>query len=554
MRPARRILDEEIVEDSEPEREAARLANSIIEISDDESPVQPTSKANDTSVIEISDSSMELPTGLPRCFLDYDPELDDSFPSLRLSKYAHIPTAPAGPSKPKITPSSLIRQMSTSSALPAKKPVAKSVVQRLTDEFPADSMSRLLVCVCCDSVWTTRKSVPQKLTHIKACAKKQGIKDDTLMGLVRKGIENAPPIQPKGKGKAIAEASGPNTFYDKVVHDAAPKKRTRRQEVIGSVKDIGETRDAIMQKARTIVARGDVHVRAIREHRVGEYASDGELSSTPRFRKSRLAKQLGFQAQPMFHNDGESPESPPAGFPPTLESAEIPQVLTDIDAHNLETPSKKKQINSRSPPPTPLIYVSSSSNQTSPTREAGKTLEAPSSPPLTPSPRKHTLSTFSSRPPSSPQEEDDESYPWDEELEQYADEAYLHYEPENDIDSLPPTTHIQPPSPINPSPKRRPKKPKSRSRSPAGTSTTAPRRKKKTATAKKQPEFDEEWDKDLRNRIVQDTVLHLRILRLEASHFVQIQIHTDDVFSQPIHFDVFLSMVDGQAEVDLLRN
>jgi len=122
-------------------------------------------------------------------------------------------------------------------------------------------------------------------------------------------------------------------------------------------------------------------------------------------------------------------------------------------------------------------------------------------------------------------------YPWDEELEQYADEAYLHYEPENDIDSLPPTTHIQPPSPINPSPKRRPKKPKSRSRSPAGTSTTAPRRKKKTATAKKQPEFDEEWDKDLRNRIVQDTALHLRILRLE-----------------PIHFDVFLSMVDGQAE------
>lgn len=292
--------------------------------------------------------------------------MDDSFPSLRLSKFAHISTAPrAGPSKPRTIPSVVMRQMSTSSALPAQKSVAMNVIQRLTDEFPSDSMSRLLVCVCCDSVWTTRKSVPQKLTHMKACAKKQGINEDTLVGMVRKGIENAPPIELKGKAKATAEASASKTFFDKVVQDAAPKKRTRRQEVTGTVKDIGETRDVIMLKARTIVARGNSSVRAIREHRVGERISDGNMStepsSTPRFGKSRLAGRLGVQAQSMFNNDGEqsfessiysppfpsSPTGPPCvpqtlSSPPKVESAVVPQILMDIDAHNLGTPSKKK--------------------------------------------------------------------------------------------------------------------------------------------------------------------------------------------------------------------
>ncbi|KAE9386138.1 hypothetical protein BT96DRAFT_949341 [Gymnopus androsaceus JB14] len=305
---ARCNLNEEIVQDSEPEQEAARSVESpsnVIEISD-------------TSVIDISDSSMELPAGLPRCFLDYDPEADDPFPSLHLSKYPHNSNHPAGSSKRKTAPSSMTRRISNFSTIPAKKPVANSMMQCLVDKFPSDSMSRLLVCVCCDVVWTSRKSVPQKLKHIKACAKKQEIDEDTLVGLI-------PPIQPKGKGKATAKDSIPDTLYDKVVQDAAPKKRTRRQEVTGTVKDIGETRDAIMQKAQTVIAEGAFDV--CETGGVGEHALDDEMSAesslTPRFGKSRLARQHGFQARPMFQNDGENPEllsyslpsSLPAGFP-----------------------------------------------------------------------------------------------------------------------------------------------------------------------------------------------------------------------------------------------
>lgn len=141
-------------------------------------------------------------------------------------------------------------------------------------------------------------------------------------------------------------------------------------------------------------------------------------------------------------------------------------------------------------------------------------LEAPSSPPLTPSPRKRTSLTSSSRPTPNPKSQEEEEYTWDDEMGKYTDEAYLHYEPEQDVD-LPPT-----PSPSK-SPRSKKAKAKSRSRSP-NTSPTALRRKKKVATPGvrdklKLPDFDEEWDKDLRDRIIEDTTLYLRILRFEVS-------------------------------------
>ncbi|KAJ4478278.1 hypothetical protein J3R30DRAFT_2883168 [Lentinula aciculospora] len=312
-------------------------------------------------------------TGLTRLLLDlgdYDSELDNTLPELRLARYAHTSTRPVKPSKPKIIPSHTTRAMSTSvgasRSTPAKKAVEQNIVQRLSDEFP--TISCLLICVSCDTTWTTRKSVPQKLTHIKSCAKKHGIKDDTLVELVRKGIENALAMQPKGKHIATDEPAR-KTFFDEVVHDAAPRKRNRRQEVTSTIKDIGETRNTIMRKARMIVSKGNSNVRAFRERGIGDLDSDGDLytdflpSSTPRFGKSSLARRTGLQARSLFHDDGEDPESllsffnapllpyiPSIREPPSMPSIpsssglgnEVPQVLMDIDVHNLETPPKNK--------------------------------------------------------------------------------------------------------------------------------------------------------------------------------------------------------------------
>ncbi|GAV98964.1 protein [Lentinula edodes] len=477
-------------------RQWNELSNSVIEISDDslvETSSHVLNKRNmsdlpqskslgevDNSIIDISDSSIELlqsagtipksfapkTAGSARLFVDlgdYNSELDNTLPELRLARYAHTS---ARPNKPKTNPSHSARAMSTSfgssrSAI-VKKITAQTLVQRLSDEFNADSISRLLMCVCCNLKWTTRKSMSQKLTHFKTCAKKHGVQDDTLVDLIRKGIINLPAVQPKGKGTSIVvDDASPKTFFDEVMHDAAPKKRTRRQEVKSTVKDIAEMRNAILLKARAIVAKGDSDVRALREHGTGEH-SDSDLSinfvlsSTPRFAKSSLASRSGLQARYMFYNDGGTHESPPSSpntafspFSPPIQQlppsppisssgmGEVLQPLMDIDVHNLHTLSNNKY-------PTESGYPED-------LEDFRNSQLAPAHP-------------FSSK---------------------------SHF-----IDFLCHTTALR-------------KKP----------------------AIKEKIVIDAAWAEDIRNKIMKDTTLHLRILRLE-----------------PIHFDVFLSKIEGQDQ------
>ncbi|KAJ3909898.1 hypothetical protein F5879DRAFT_917993 [Lentinula edodes] len=584
----RRKIEEEVVEDSEPEREAARLeqlqtskamgshfekpsdsytkatsqnfelSNSVIEISGasshhsssrlklireptDDSLVEtsshvlnkrnmsdlPQSKSHgevDNSIIDISDSSIELLQSagtIPKSFApktagpaqlfvdlgDYNSELDNTLPELRLA--------------------------SSRSAI-VKKITAQTLVQRLSDEFNADSISRLLI-------------VSQKLTHFKTCAKKHGVQDDTLVDLIRKGIMVSPAVQPKGKGTSIVvDDASPKTFFDEVMHDAAPKKRTRRQEVKSTVKDIAEMRNAILLKARAIVAKGDSDVRALREHGTGEH-SDSDLSinfvlsSTPRFAKSSLASRSGLQARYMFYNDGGTHESPPSSpntsfspFSPPIQQlppsppisssgmGEVLQPLMDIDVHNLHTLSNNKYPVPRNSYSHSQSPISTSSRPNQATLKISKTFGTPNSPPLTPSPQKVISLTSSASPPTySPFK--DRYYTSDEDMRQYMDDAYLHYDPEDNTHSL--STTNQPlrrtPSQLSPAPLS----PKSKSRS---RSTTALRKK---PAIKEKIVIDAAWAEDIRNKIMKDTTLHLRILRLE-----------------PIHFDVFLSKIEGQDQ------
>ncbi|KAJ3821685.1 hypothetical protein F5880DRAFT_1580271 [Lentinula raphanica] len=586
----RRPIEDEIVEDSEPEREAARqrqdglgggtlngplsktsnrgpsqsTVSNIIDISDDSlfessseinnepslDPKKGLAQNRDDSVIDISDSSMDLPRPpatssntqpskepAGSCFFldlgDYDSELDNTLPELKLARFAHISAKPAPLRKPKPAPSLSVRAMSTSSgasrSIPAKKAITQSVVQRLSDRFSTDSFSRLLICVCCDLSWTTRKSVPQKLSHMKTCAKKHGIQDDTLIEMVRKGIEELPP-QTESK---LPESAAPKTFFDEVMNNAAPKKRHRRQEVPNTVRDIGEMRDTIMLKARTVVAQADSNIRVLREYRIGGHLSDGDSSgflpcSTPRFGQSSLAGRAGLQARSMFHENGGSPGSTAANSPPPtpprllLPSIPISSHGTDKEASQMvidttstdlvtpSTPAKNKHSPVRAPftpPPPHLVYLSSSSNQTTP--NISNTTRIPISPPLTPSPQKSVSSTFS---PDSPEER---FYPSDDEARQYMDDAYLHYEPKHNLPSTPYSKQspIATPSPIRPSKK---------SKTPCHSPTT--RRRERTNARER--DVDETWIEDLKTKILEDEALHLRILRLE-----------------PIHFDVFLLKV-----------
>ncbi|KAI0776056.1 hypothetical protein BD413DRAFT_602559 [Trametes elegans] len=121
---------------------------------------------------------------------------------------------------------------------------------RFSDEFSDPELSRVLKCVSCDLAWTTRKTVPQKMKHIQTCAKKNRLSDETL-------LDSLPPTASSSKSATPAPASAPvpvpETLLEEVLRDATKKKPGRRQQVLQTVKSITETRETILDKARSLL-------------------------------------------------------------------------------------------------------------------------------------------------------------------------------------------------------------------------------------------------------------------------------------------------------------
>ena len=130
------------------------------------------------------------------------------------------------------------------------------------------------------------------------------------------------------------------------------------------------------------------------------------------------------------------------------------------------------------------------------------------------------------------------------------DNAVIHYEPTNDIPSLP-----SPAKSIPGSGQARTRR-SSRSRSASPNPTPTPERKtrtRKTKPASKKAKQDEQIsDEDLhaklRERIEQDATLYNRILRYEVCIPISLKyVDSDALAHQPIHFDVFFALV---ADID----
>ncbi len=146
-----------------------------------------------------------------------------------------------------------------SSEVPPPKPrkFPKATSHRFTQFSDAD-LARLLKCVSCDLTWTARKTVVQKMKHVQTCAKKTRLTDDTIAILIRSELEKTPRVashNSKGKEKATEpEQVEPQTLLEQAINDGGARKRTKRPQVVETVKDPAQTRQNILDRARLLLS------------------------------------------------------------------------------------------------------------------------------------------------------------------------------------------------------------------------------------------------------------------------------------------------------------
>ncbi|KAF9268118.1 hypothetical protein L218DRAFT_1073469 [Marasmius fiardii PR-910] len=563
-------VEEDIIEDSEPEREATRRAPkpksayqspsestsrftkhtstqkrdnarmapmSIIEISDDSLTVPQSQKPQgeqcrgheSISIIDITSSSISSPLSIlkPVKTTNKPTDLhsssvnqkdaeeddllsDDELPSLGLARFSfNFHSRSKQVSRPFSTSVSVTNSIPsipnpTNDSKSISKRKASRNGPRFSDDFSDEELARLLRCVACDIRWTVRKTASQKVAHIQSCSKKKGFTEDTVRQLIRKELV-VTPLNPSDKGKRKASPDSeaqPKTILAEIVQDAAPKKRTKRQDVVMTIKSLGETRAAILDKAQTVFAQSSSTFRALHS---SEYISHTEGSSgipppsTPEFGSSHLARTTGSK-QPMFHSFTTPENHHNLVFPilsPILDptSTAPPHVLATSDVSNkatvITTPKKSTLT------VTPLVYLSSSSSGTT-----------PNSPKL---PRDYQSSrSFSPVHAEEPEVDCPQQ-----------DDVYLHYLP-------PPVSASSKPALLwgdqdglsvscdTPATTVAPNILDLRSKS-----NTSPSKRKRKPTSRRGVEyqFDDDWEQQIRDNILADNELHMRILRYEPIPF-----------------------------------
>lgn len=125
-------------------------------------------------------------------------------------------------------------------------------------EINEAALKKINKCPCCDLTWTVRKTAPQKLKHIRTCAKKNQITSDTIHHLVAKHVEAVASAASASKEGASSTPAAPNTLLGEAMQEPEPaaKKRGRRPAVAETVKSIADTREDILARARLLLGSG----------------------------------------------------------------------------------------------------------------------------------------------------------------------------------------------------------------------------------------------------------------------------------------------------------
>ncbi|KAI0092636.1 hypothetical protein BDY19DRAFT_495828 [Irpex rosettiformis] len=120
--------------------------------------------------------------------------------------------------------------------------------------IPDKDLMRLRKCVSCELSWTSRKTAPQKMKHIQTCAKKNKLDSHTVTTLVRAELEKVEEDEKKNAKVSVVNTDLITvTLLENAVQEVISKKKGRRPKVIESVKQLSDTRQNILERARLLL-------------------------------------------------------------------------------------------------------------------------------------------------------------------------------------------------------------------------------------------------------------------------------------------------------------
>lgn len=177
---------------------------------------------------------------------------------------------------------------------------AKPAAHRFTDYFTDNEISRILKCVSCGFRWTIRKGATAKMRHIQSCAKKNGLDDEMIKGLIRAELEA--PEEP-GPGEIPRQSGVSNTLFEDTLWDTEKTKKKRKPaQRTTTVHNPVDNREAILAKARSLLPEirdlsedpelVDLLKRSdSRMDRIQMFDSSDPPPATQEFGRSRLGQQ-----------------------------------------------------------------------------------------------------------------------------------------------------------------------------------------------------------------------------------------------------------------------
>lgn len=183
---------------------------------------------------------------------------------------------------------------------PLRKPkVAKSATHRFAADFTDDDLSRVLKCVSCNDRWTVRKGATAKMRHIQSCARKNGISDEIVKGLILAELEA--PDEPKPRQKLKSSNIANTLLEDALGEPGKSKNKGKQVQRTITLNYPADNREAIRAKARSILNGPEIRNLSPDEELILKKSDStmdriqmfdsGPPPATQEFGRSKLGKQ-----------------------------------------------------------------------------------------------------------------------------------------------------------------------------------------------------------------------------------------------------------------------
>ncbi|KAI0347519.1 hypothetical protein BDW22DRAFT_1351967 [Trametopsis cervina] len=199
--------------------------------------------------LETSDAEILGRARLPMQSVPQETEPDEASQRItgRFSHYAFV--APKNSTRPSASRAGSI----VPNVAPAKHSTTRALhaaAYKFSTFSDADFM-RLLKCVSCELSWTPRKTVAQKLKHIRSCARKHQLDEQIVTTLIREELVQS--LSKDVDDHPTTPNEQPQTYLENIVRDEVVKKKGRRPQVQASIKELAATRQDILDRARTLL-------------------------------------------------------------------------------------------------------------------------------------------------------------------------------------------------------------------------------------------------------------------------------------------------------------